>query len=575
MAYQVGRINGPALADNLQREGTDTFVFETDLLVIDGTNGTVTTSGALGSSASTTSRAGINIPEGVAPTIPADGDVWVTAAGEFFARLNGVSIDLNTTGNATHTGQVTGATALALDVTAITAQPASGVVIGTDTLIINDGGVLSEVTITQLDTFFSGGGGGGDVFKVAVPANNEIGVWTGDGTIEGDTNFTWTGAIFNVGGSITLTGTVDGIDIATDVAANTLKVTNATHTGQVTGATALALDITAVTAQPASGAIIAADTIITNDGGILSEATFTQMDTYFDSSLSFGNVFKVAVPANNEIGIWTGDGTIEGDTNFTWTGAVFNVGGNITLTGTVDGIDIATDVAANTAKVTNATHTGQVTGATALALGVTAITAQPASGAIIAADTIITNDGGVLSEATFTQMDTYFNSSLGFGNVSKVATPANNEIGVWTGDGTIEGDTNFTWDGAILTALAVSISGDLSLTGYTETINSYTVTTGAKGLDMTAGTYFYPTGAMTAVSVNFTFDNPAASGSLTSFMIEMNNMTVNTNATPWPAGVDWPGGTEPTWTAGIDVASFWTRDGGTTWHGTSVTLDSK
>ena len=40
--------------------------------------------------------------------------------------------------------------------------------------------------------------------------------------------------------------------------------------------------------------------------------------------------------------------------------------GNLTLTGTVDGIDIATDVAANTAKVTNATHTGDVTGATAL-----------------------------------------------------------------------------------------------------------------------------------------------------------------------------------------------------------------
>jgi len=62
----------------------------------------------------------------------------------------------NNSPNATHTGQVTGATALALDVTAITAQPASGAVIGTDTLLINDGGVLSEVTITQLDTFFTG-----------------------------------------------------------------------------------------------------------------------------------------------------------------------------------------------------------------------------------------------------------------------------------------------------------------------------------------------------------------------------------------------------------------------------------
>lgn len=65
-----------------------------------------------------------------------------------------------------------------------------------------------------------------------------------------------------------------------------------------------------------------------------------------------------------------------------------NVTGDITTDGTVDGIDIATDVAANTsktsytdaaavsantAKVTNATHTSEVTGATALALNKVAI----------------------------------------------------------------------------------------------------------------------------------------------------------------------------------------------------------
>ena len=49
-------------------------------------------------------------------------------------------------------------------------------------------------------------------------------------------------------------------------------------------------------------------------------------------------------------------------------GAGIDVTGNITVSGTVDGIDIATDVAANTAKVTNATHTGEVTGATALTI---------------------------------------------------------------------------------------------------------------------------------------------------------------------------------------------------------------
>jgi hypothetical protein len=42
--------------------------------------------------------------------------------------------------------------------------------------------------------------GGGDVSKVGTPANNQVGVWTGDGTIEGDANFTWSGTKLNVAG---------------------------------------------------------------------------------------------------------------------------------------------------------------------------------------------------------------------------------------------------------------------------------------------------------------------------------------------------------------------------------------
>lgn len=45
-------------------------------------------------------------------------------------------------------------------------------------------------------------GGGGDVTKVGTPVNNEIGVWTGDGTLEGDTNFQWDGTSFILSGNI-------------------------------------------------------------------------------------------------------------------------------------------------------------------------------------------------------------------------------------------------------------------------------------------------------------------------------------------------------------------------------------
>ena len=41
-------------------------------------------------------------------------------------------------------------------------------------------------------------------------------------------------------------------------------------------------------------------------------------------------------------------------------------------------------------------------------------------------------------------------ADMAIGDVVKVGTPVNNEIGVWTGDGTLEGDPNFTWDGSHL-----------------------------------------------------------------------------------------------------------------------------
>ncbi len=42
-------------------------------------------------------------------------------------------------------------------------------------------------------------------------------------------------------------------------------------------------------------------------------------------------------------------------------------------------------------------------------------------------------------------------NSKGTGDVTKVGTPVNNQVGVWTGDGTIEGDADMTFDGTSLT----------------------------------------------------------------------------------------------------------------------------
>ncbi len=365
------------------------------------------------------------------------------------------------------------------------------------------------------------GAGGGDVFKVGTPVDNQVGVWTGDGTIEGDENFLWDGTMLSL---LSASGVI-GLDFFSDAATGTFRTQGSNisrwiMSGWDTGGPTIFLNTTGaengfsisassssldnrhnvhlstagggaarleIGAQPFDGTSAASvdfgrrtDTtsgielrLFRGDDSVIDEITlggtltsapgvnikeglpliiqalsgggkfdsshdnvdfntiFTTTTDWnitglsgrikqdaetlaFVSEIGGGDVSKVGTPVDNQVGVWTGDGTIEGTTGLTYDGSDLDITGNITLTGNVDGINIAVDVPANTAKVTNATHTGQVTGATALALDVTAITAQPASGAIAAGDTIITNDGGVLSEATFTQLLTFFDANLSF-----------------------------------------------------------------------------------------------------------------------------------------------------------------
>ncbi len=82
--------------------------------------------------------------------------------------------------------------------------------------------------------------------------------------------------------------------------------------------------------------------------------------------------YDVTDSADNVLFRVQGDGKVGiGETN---PSEVLDVDGNIKVSGTVDGVDIATDVTANTAKVTNATHTGDVTGATTLTIGADKVT---------------------------------------------------------------------------------------------------------------------------------------------------------------------------------------------------------
>ena len=57
----------------------------------------------------------------------------------------------------------------------------------------------------------------------------------------------------------------------------------------------------------------------------------------------------------------------------------------------------------------------------------------------------------------------YADANYGTGNVTKVGTPVNDQIGVWTGDGTIEGGTNLTWNATNLGLGATTSPGVIGI----------------------------------------------------------------------------------------------------------------
>lgn len=83
----------------------------------------------------------------------------------------------------------------------------------------------------------------------------------------------------------------------------------------------------------------------------------------------------------------------------------------------------------------------------------------------IAAGTVATArlGSGTANSSTFLRGDQTYATPPGSGDVTKVGTPVNNQVGVWTGDGTIEGDAALTFD----TTTDVLSSGGLLLSGLT------------------------------------------------------------------------------------------------------------
>jgi hypothetical protein len=205
------------------------------------------------------------------------------------------------------------------------------------------------------------------------------------------------------------------------------------------------------------------------------------------------------------------------------------------------------------------------TNALGIAYGGTGLTSTPANGALD-----IGNGTG------FTRTTLTAGTGISIGNASGAITVSNTGVTTYPGAG-IANSTGSAWGTSYTTSgtgtvvalatspsfttptLGVATATRLTSTEYIETSAAIS----ASAIDLTIGNYFTKTISGTTT---LTISNPAASGLVNSFILQLTNggsATVN-----WFSGVKWAGGTAPTLTAsGYDDLGFFTIDGGTTWQG--------
>ena len=291
------------------------------------------------------------------------------------------------------------------DSIALKAPLASPALTGTPTAPTATSGTnTTQLATTAFVQSAVGAAGGGDVSKVGTPVDNQIGVWTGDGTIEGDTNFQWNGTTLAVSNTSTSSPVM------------TLSTANDTSDA------APILDFIRTSASP-------------DDGDYLGQIKFKG-----DNDTSGEVVYAKITGKVSDVTNGTEDGLIEFAVKANGSNVIaarltnsdFKLlnGHGITIdspgTLSVGGTNIITELGTK-ADLASPALTGTPTAPTAAA---STNTTQIATTAFVQGE--ISGLGG------------------GTGNVSNTGTPANNQIAVWTDATTIEGDSELTWDGDTL-----------------------------------------------------------------------------------------------------------------------------
>ena len=257
----------------------------------------------------------------------------------------------------------------------------------------------------------------GALSAIAAPAPQEMAVWVDDTTLRGFPELKWndgTGTL-QLTGNITVSGTVDGRDISADGT-------------KLDGIPSDAINsITTVNENVGGGSIgypITSLQIATGDGLELSNPS--------------AGVARLEI-RNNDITKDLVSRTLGPSDNFSF---ITNQGASTTVRWTLP----ITSVLASTPRLVaiffkSANYTMEIIGANTVT--VNGVTESGGNETLITiCDTPYETFAYVFYGGA---SNTYF--VVQGSDVNKVGTPANNQLAVWTGNGTVEGDANFTWDG--------------------------------------------------------------------------------------------------------------------------------
>lgn len=231
-----------------------------------------------------------------------------------------------------------------------------------------------------------------------------------------------------------------------------------------------------------------------------------------------------------------------------------DVTGNVTVTGTVDGRDIATDgtkldgveASADVTDTANVTAAGALMDSELTALASVKAIDQGLATTDSPTFAAATVNGNIVVTGTVDGVDIAARDAV-LTSTTTTATAALPKAG-----GTLTGG---------LSGTTGTFSGVLMGESLQEDYDSLSGTSPSPDAD-NAGAFSLTTSGNTT----FTFGS-VTSGRSVGFLIELT--AGGTHTVTWPSSVDWAGGSAPDAPASgeKDVLVFWTRDGGTTWHG--------